>query len=299
MPKPREDVAFESAGLKCSGWFYRPDGPGPYACVVLAHGLGGIRSHRLDSYGKAFAEAGLAALAFDYRHFGDSEGDPRSLVSIRKQLADYEAALDWAWHHPEIDPKRVAVWGSSFSGGHVLALAAKHPRIAAAVSQCPFTDGVADGLKLRSVWQSLRLTVAGVYDQLRGWLGLSPFYVLTVGAPGSLAALNKPGALEGYLEVAREGNHGEGWKPLITARSLLRIPFYRPIAHTERIQCPVLLCVCEADTEVIPESAHAAAKRAPRGESKGYPLTHFQIYLGDNFRSVVDDQISFLRKHLI
>lgn len=298
MPKPREDITFESGGLRCAGWFYRPDGPGPYPCVILAHGLGGIRSHRLDQYSQAFAAAGIAAVAFDYRYFGDSEGEPRLLVSISRQLADYEAALHWAWAHPDIDPKRVAVWGSSFSGGHVMALAAKHPQIAAAVAQCPFTDGVGDGLKMRSVWQSLRLTMAGVYDQLRGLLGLSPFYVATVGAPGSLAALNRPGALEGYLEVAKAGGHGEEWKPQITARTLIRIPFYRPITQTEKILCPLLICVCEADTEVIPESAHRAAKRAPRGESKGYPLTHFQIYLGDNFASVVGDQISFLKKHL-
>lgn len=266
--------------------------------MILAHGLGGIRSHRLDQYSQHIAGEGIAALAFDYRHFGDSAGEPRLLVSITRQLADYEAALNWARQHPEIDPKRIAIWGTSFSGGHVLALAAKHSDIAAAVAQCPFTDGVGDGLKMRSVWQSLRLTVAGVYDQLRGWLGLSPFYVATVGAPGSLAALNRPGALEGYLEVAKAAGHDATWKPQITARTLLRIPFYRPITQTEKIQCPLLICVCDADTEVIPQSAHAAAKRAPRGESKGYPLRHFEIYLGDNFAAVAADQISFLKRHL-
>lgn len=298
MAKPREDVYFESGGLRCAGWFYRPDGPPPYPCVLLAHGLGGIRSHRLDQYSQKLAGQGMAALAFDYRHFGDSEGNPRLFVSITRQLADYEAALGWLRQHPEIDSKRIAVWGTSFSGGHVLALAAKHPFLAAAVAQCPFTDGVGDGLKMRSVWQSLRLTAAGVYDQVRGWLGLSPFYVATVGAPGSLAALNRPGALEGYLEVAKAGGHDASWKPQITARTLLRIPFYRPIRHTQRIQCPLLICVCDADTEVLPESAHAAAKRAPRGRSIGYPLRHFELYLGDNFAKVSDDQICFLRETL-
>lgn len=298
MQRPREDITFQSGGLRCAGWFYRPDGPPPYACVILAHGLGGIRSHRLDLYASRFAEAGLAAMAFDYRYFGDSEGEPRLLVSIPRQLADYEAAIDWAKNHPEIDPKKIAIWGSSYSGGHVLTLGARHPELAAIVSQCPFTDGVKDGLRLRSVWQSLRLTIAGVYDQLRGWAGLSPFYVATVGEPGSLAALDKPGALEGYLEVSRASTSDRNWRPLITARSLLRIPFYRPSRHTAKIASPLLICVCTEDTEVVPQTAHASAKRAKNGTSISYPMTHFQIYLGANFDRVVNDQIIFLKDHL-
>jgi fermentation-respiration switch protein FrsA (DUF1100 family) len=298
MSITREDVSFISGGLKCTGWFYRPEGTGPFPCVILAHGLGGVRSHRLDLYAQRFAGEGIAALAFDYRHWADSEGEPRMLVSISRQLADYEAAMDWARSLPEINSQKIALWGSSFSGGHVLALAAKHHEIAAVISQCPFTDGVRDGLSMRGLWQLLRLTAAGVYDQLRGWLGLSPFYVATVGAPGTLAALNKPGALDGYLEVARTTGTENSWKPLITARSLLRIPFYRPITRIDRISCPLLLCICEADTEVRPETALKAIARTVRGEAKSYPITHFQVYLAEGFERVSQDQIIFLRKHL-
>lgn len=303
MAASREDITFESGGKKCVGWLYRPSTPAPYPCVILAHGLGGVKHHRIDKFAERFAEEGFAALAFDYRHFGESEGEPRLLVSISRQLEDYEAAIDWARAQPEIDAKKLALWGTSFSGGHVLELAARHRHIAAVVSQCPFTDGVKDGLKMRSGWQSFRLTLAGVYDELRGLLGLSPFYVATVGPPGSLAALNRPGALEGYLAVAQSCHTGDAperpWKPQITARSLLRIPFYRPIRRTGEITCPLLICVCESDTEVIPKSAHEAARQAEKGRSLGYPISHFAIYLGDDFTRVSQDQISFLKEALI
>ncbi len=86
MTSTREDITFESGGIKCAGWFYRPSTPAPYPCVILAHGLGGVKHHRIDKFAERFAEAGFAALAFDYRHFGASEGEPRLLVSISRQL---------------------------------------------------------------------------------------------------------------------------------------------------------------------------------------------------------------------
>jgi dienelactone hydrolase len=84
----RSDVTFESAGTRCAAWLYRPveSGGGPAPCVVLAHGFSGVRDQRLDAYAERFAQAGLAALVFDYRYFGDSDGEPRQLLDIRRQL---------------------------------------------------------------------------------------------------------------------------------------------------------------------------------------------------------------------
>ena len=76
----RVDVVFKSGGLNCAAWLYRPEGDGPSPCVILAHGFGGIREMRLDAYASCFAQAGLAALAFDYRHFGTSEEIGRAHV---------------------------------------------------------------------------------------------------------------------------------------------------------------------------------------------------------------------------
>ena len=109
----------------------------------MAHGFSGVREQRLDAYAERFAAAGLAVLVFDYRHFGASQGEPRQLLSIAPPArADWRAAVAHARYLLEVDPKRVAVWGTSFSGGHVVAVAAADPAIAAVVSQAPFTDGL-------------------------------------------------------------------------------------------------------------------------------------------------------------
>ena len=112
----REDVSFEVDGARCAAWLYRPEAA--TSIVVMAHGWTGVREQRLGAYAERFAAAGLAALVFDYRHFGASEGEPRQLLDIKRQLADWRAAVEFARRLPGIE--RVALWGSSFSGGHVL-----------------------------------------------------------------------------------------------------------------------------------------------------------------------------------
>jgi dienelactone hydrolase len=103
----------------------------------------GLSHRRVDSYAERFCEAGYACLVFDYRNFGDSEGAPRQLLDIRMQLQDWTVAVAYARTLPGIDPNRIGLWGTSFSGGHVIATTARLPGIAAVVSQCPFTDSVA------------------------------------------------------------------------------------------------------------------------------------------------------------
>ncbi|OPZ25163.1 MAG: Alpha/beta hydrolase family protein [Deltaproteobacteria bacterium ADurb.BinA179] len=108
----RENVQFASGGLKCSGWLYRARG-GPRPCVVLAHGFGGTREMRLGAYAEAFVEAGYHALVFDYRHFGDSEGEPRQILDIKRQHEDWRAALRFARGIGGVDPEKMILWGTS------------------------------------------------------------------------------------------------------------------------------------------------------------------------------------------
>src|SRR5262249_49356780 len=116
----RQDVSFFSGGLECAAWFYPVAGARPAPLVVMAHGLGGAPELRLEAYALRFRDAGIAAMIFDYRHYGASQGEPRELLSVRRQLEDFRAAIAFAKTLPGVDPARVAIWGSSFGGGHVL-----------------------------------------------------------------------------------------------------------------------------------------------------------------------------------
>jgi alpha/beta superfamily hydrolase len=74
----------------------------------MAPGFTGTRD--LICYAKAFARAGLAVLPFDYRHFGESEGSPRQIVGIGKQMEHWRSAIAMARTLDRVDSKRIALW---------------------------------------------------------------------------------------------------------------------------------------------------------------------------------------------
>ena len=257
----REDVQFTSGDDRISAWLYRPAGNGPAPLLVMAHGLGAVRTMRLDAYAERFSAAGYACLVFDYRNFGDSEGQPRQLLDIGMQLADWAAAVAYARTLDGIDHNRIGLWGTSFGGGHVIATAARLPGIAAAVAQCPFTDGVASVRALNPL-TAARITALAARDLVAARLGRPPVMVPTAGKPGEVALMNAPDAYPGYLrlvpgawscERGRRPHRDEGH----------RLPSGPAAA---KIACPILFCVCETDSvaPAVPTLRYAA--KAPRGE---------------------------------
>lgn len=290
----REEVVFDSGGERCAGWLYHPSGPGPHPAVVLAHGFAATRDAGLDPIARHFAAAGLTALLFDYRHFGASAGKPRQVLSIRSQLEDVAAALEFIRSRPEVDPSRVALWGSSFGGGHALATAARDHRLAACVAQIPFVDGLVS-LRITPPLEALRLTVAALRDLGRALRGRPPYTVPVVGPPGSVAALTSPDAEPGYYALFEPG---AVWPNRVAARIFLSLLFYRPGRAASRIRCPLMVCVAEDDAIAPAAPALRAAVRAPHHEVRHYPGGHFDIYQGPVFERVIGDQVEFLCRHL-
>lgn len=293
----REDVTIPSVGDRCAAWLYRPAGaPGSGAApvVVMAHGLGAVKEMRLDAYAERFAAAGMAALVFDYRHFGASTGQPRQLLDIRRQLGDWAAAVSFARGLDGVDPWRVALWGTSFSGGHVLATAARTPGLAAVVAQCPFTDGPAS-LRRVPPPTAARLVALGVDDQLRAWTGRPARRVALAGKPGDTALMSAPDVDEGYRALVPPGM---AFDETVAARIALTLPRYRPGRDLRRITSPVLLCVCDGDSVAPADRTVRHAATCPTATVRRYPVGHFDVYLGEAFEAAVADQTAFLVEHL-
>ena len=297
----RVEVPFGSHGGICRAWRYAPAAAAGAAnerrpCVVMAHGFGATRDASLAPYAERFAAAGMHVLVFDYRHFGASDGQPRQLVSVRRQLQDYAAAVEFARALRGVDPARIAVWGTSFSGGHALVTAARVPGVAAAICQCPMMDGLAAVrriLEYAGPGQLLRLTGHGLLDLLKAPFR-RPHYVPTVGPSGSLAVMSSADAEAGYRALLPPGARVE-----VAARIALSIAFYRPVNDARRVRCPVLVQVCERDS-VAPAAAaeQAIAELGARAEVRRYPIGHFEPYFGEHFERSVADQLGFLRTHL-
>src|SRR4051812_20996298 len=138
-----EDIRIPSHGEQLAAYLYRPESTqGDVPCVVMAHGFPATRDDGLPAYAKAFQDAGFAVVLFDYRHFGASTGEPRQLLDVNRQHDDYRAVIAWARQFDGIDPDRIVLWGSSFSGGHVLAVAAGDPRLPAGGFPAPLPHSV-------------------------------------------------------------------------------------------------------------------------------------------------------------
>ncbi len=290
----REEVRFRSGDDECAAWLFRPDGEEPGPCIVLAHGFGGTREARLDAYAERFCAAGYVALVFDYRHFGASSGEPRQLISIRGQRADWRAAVAYARELEDVDANRVVAWGTSFSGGYVIELAAADKRLVATIAQTPFTDGP---VTLRGLGAAnlARLAGAAIRDQLRALLGREPYPIPLVAPPGTVAAMNTPDALPGYTALYPPD---QPMRNEFLPRSVVGLPFFSPLRQAAAVECPLLVQVCADDAVTPPPPARKVAERAPRGELREYPGGHFEIYLGDHFERSISDQLDFLERVL-
>lgn len=288
----RRDVSFDSGGKRCAAWLYQP--AGATACVILAHGWTGVREQRLDAFAERFAEAGVAALVFDYRHFGSSEGEPRSLIDVASQQADWRAAIAYARSLEGIGWDRIALWGTSFSGGHVIEVGAGDRRIAAVIALVPFVDGFGNLLRLGKL-HAARLTLAGLRDRLGALAGRPPYMLPSVGPPGSLAVMTSPDAEPGFMALNPPGLR---WPNEGAARIALTIALYRPTSKVADIRCPILFGIGDADVITPPDLAARAAAKAPRAEVRHYPGGHFDQYVGEGFERSVADQADFLLRVL-
>jgi len=299
MTTTRIDVRFPSTTGQCSAWLYLPataSAQRPVPVIVMAHGVGGVKAMRLDAYAERFEAAGYACLVFDYRHFGGSDGQPRQLLSVRRQLQDWTAAVAYARTRPECDPDRVVVWGTSFGGGHALTMAARDHRLAAAIAQCPFTDGIASVLAIKPR-SSLKVTARALADVASSFLGRDPITVATAGPPGSAALMTAPDAEAGYLALADNTPDGD-FRNHVAARAALDIMRYAPGRRARRITCPVWAGICDTDSVAPARTAVRRLRRAPQATLQRYPTGHFDIYLGEEFERSVADQLEFLRDHV-
>jgi dienelactone hydrolase len=290
----RVDLTFASGDSYCAAWLYLPAGVEAPPVVVLGHGLGATREMRLDAFAERFADAGIAVLAFTYRHFGDSGGEPRQLLSIKRQLADWDAAIAHLKPRTDVDSSRLAVWGSSFGGGHSITVASRHPELRAAVAQCPFTDGLASARALGPK-ASMRLMPLVARDLLSSVRGRPPVTIPLAAPAGSPALMNAPDALPGYEALIPTG---ATFVNEAAARVVVTIPMYRPGRQAKSIRFPILFCVSNTDSVTPPAETIRYARTAPRGEIKTYDAGHFDFYLGDAFEALVRDQVEFLTRHL-
>lgn len=284
-----ESFEVRVAGELVAGTVYgrRPNEARP--AVVLCAGFGGTQdTPSMLAAARTFAGHGMVVATFDYRRFGRSAGEPRQVVSVPGQVADVRAALARVRRLPGVDPGRVALWGTSLGGGHVLTVAADEPTLAAVVAQVPF-NGFPRTPAHRSNRQARMLLAIALRDRVRGLLGRRPIYVKAVGTAQEQAVMVGPEAqrIVDQLDSAT-------WRNEVAPRALIEMLNYRPGRTVHRIQAPLLVSIGRFDEETVEATTRDLATEAPRGTLHSYPVSHFDFYRPEVRRQVLADQAAYL-----
>jgi fermentation-respiration switch protein FrsA (DUF1100 family) len=256
----RRDIEFDAEGVTLRGWFYSAEGTsGRAPTVVMAHGFSAVKEMYLDSFAEVFAAAGLNALVFDNRNFGASDGEPRQEIDPWAQVRDYRHAITYAGTRPDVDPSRIGVWGSSYSGGHVLVFDA---------------------------------------DRAARYAGDPPAMVPVVAEdPLAPSALPTPDSWAWFTETGK--TRAPSWRNEVTLRTVEMLGEYEPGSYLARISpTPLLMLVAETDHLTPADLAIDAYEQARQPKRLVIlPGGHFDAYVA-GFEQASEPARDWFRQHL-
>jgi uncharacterized protein len=293
----REDVSFDSHGVVCRGWFYKPQSS-PAPAIVMSHGFSAVKEQSLDRFASAFQSAGFAVLLFDYRFLGASGGTPRQRIIPTEQHDDLRAALSWICARDDVDKRRVGMWGTSYSGGHSLVMAALDSRIKAVVAQVAAVDLKATILGLVGRDGLNALLDMFTADHVARNAGQGGDVLPVVGLPGGVGILTTPGSHEWFTETAKSAAN---WKNEVTVESVARLVEYAPGNFIDLIAPKPLLMQAGINDSIIPitQLREAFAQAGEPKKLDEFDCGHFDFYEpGPWHDRAVNGAVEWFKKYL-
>lgn len=295
----RHDIEFDSAGTTLRGWLYTPDGrPGPHAAVVVTHGYGAVKEQYTDDIAEALAASGLAVLLYDHPSFGASDGEPRQEVDPWAQIRGYRDAITFLCTREEVDADRIGVFGSSYSGGHVLVVAALDRRVKCVYAQVPVISGGTSMSRFIPTEALAEVRRTFDADRIARFRGEPPAMIpLITETPGELAALPDRPTYEWYRTI--EPERLKTWRNEVTLRSVEMTAEYEPGDYIARITpTPLLMVVADQDMLTHSDLAFAAYERALHPKRlEVLHGDHFAVY-GKDAERVLALMTAFFHEHL-
>ncbi|HMN37008.1 MAG TPA: alpha/beta hydrolase [Hyphomicrobium sp.] len=296
----RKDIEFKTEdGATLRGWHYTPDaGSGPYPTIVMAHGFSAVKEMYLDKFAEHFANNGLAAVVFDNRNFGASDGAVRQEIDPWQQIRDYRDAITFAEALPQTDAERIGVWGSSYSGAHVIVVGATDRRVKCVCSQVPLISGHNNARRLIRADFIEGFQKALEADRRARYGGTPPAMVAVVAEnPLDPSALPTPDSWKWFTQTHEL--RAPSWKNEVTLRSVEMFMDYEPGAYLPYVSpTPLLMVVALGDVLTVSDEALAGYERALQPKKivclKG---GHFDAYVAD-FENASDAAASWFKENL-
>jgi fermentation-respiration switch protein FrsA (DUF1100 family) len=296
----RKNIAIKTEdGITLRGWHYLPEqARGAVPTIVMAHGFSAVKEMYLDKFAEGFAAAGLASVVFDNRNFGASEGEPRQEIDPWRQVRDYREAITYAETLPETDRNRIGIWGSSYSGGHVLVVGAIDRRVKCVVSQVPLASGRGNIQRLVRADMIAATQAMFAEDRRNRFQGKPPAMVPVVAEdPMAPCALPTPDSWKWFTETGR--SRAPGWRNEVTLRTLEMLSEYEPATYIANISpTPLLMVVALQDHLAVADLALAAYERALEPKRLvTLPGGHFEAYV-EAFDAASGAATEWFRSHL-
>ncbi|KAK3652604.1 hypothetical protein LTR56_001968 [Elasticomyces elasticus] len=300
---PRRDVEFQTTDhVTLRGWFFTPEKTDKkLPCLVMAHGWSAVKEMDLDAFAEHFtSHLAITCLVYDNRAFGASDAapnEPRYEIIPSLQQSDYSDAITYAQTLDEVNPERIGIWGSSYSGGHVLFVGAVDRRVKTVMSQVPLTNGWENFHRL--IRPDIVPTMNKMFadDRQARAQGKGAGVIPVVDAdPMKPSALPTPDSYTFFAEWEKKS----GWKNECTIRSVELLRANDPSHMISRISpTPLLMTVAENDVLTPTDISIEAFSRAREPKTLHIiPGGHFDGYTGSNFERNARRQVRFLEETL-
>jgi len=291
---------FLSNDTRCAATLHLPEGPGPFPAILMVHGWGGVQDALTVPFYAPFNQAGFAVMSFDYAGWGKSEGAPRNVINPWHRERDIESALEHLRTQPGIDARRIVLWGTSFGGGHVVKIAARHPELMGAIAQVPMLDGMA-AVKAVPPTRLLRFGLSALNDLRRG---KDPVYLPVVAPEGEWASMDRDGAAEAMRKgmqalVERGGPEAGEYDNRVAARSLLTMGLYRPFKALKEVSIPMLIVGATRDSVAPFVEGRIRALKNPHINIETLDANHFDPYFEPALSRNLGFQLDFLKSLLL
>lgn len=295
----REEVSFDSNGLICKGWLYLPENANSgkkFPTIIMAHGFSAVKEQGLQYFAEHFSISGIVVLVFDYRYFGESDGEPRCQLHPLEMVEDYRNAITWASNHVNVDPDRIGIWGTSYSGGLVAYAGSIDKRAKAIVAQVPSIIGPDTRRNMNpEKWENVGDIL--LQDRISRYSTHEINYIKVVAPEGEPCVLPGQESYDAMMGMAKEAPN---WRNEITLESLEKIREFDPVNLIHMIAPRALLIIAAENDSLIPiDALNLAFEHASEPKEMSiFPIRHFEIYMGEWRMKSIKAAIEWYKRHL-